>query len=308
MAVSTLAIVIACKMHFSVKCFALAFVCVGGYKITSVPINSNDDSNYSLLITNQSYDVPSSDFDSDQVEYQRKSSTVDDNDIRSEALIKKIHPFVYPKQFNTLEGMPTRRANTTGDNFLEIRNMENGQPSSERFDDTYMPHDHKHNVDLMPLGTHLFDSSKHGNFHYGYSDKPQNYHYHPSQHAHHCLLGLLHGADLSLILLGILGFVAYVINVVLGLVDRLNVPLLGTVMAATPTAAMTNTVATKTLFSQRQNFDDRTIESHQKLLKDFERILQMAIEAYEQKMNAVWFNRNKRIVFKMFHLFMRIIH
>lgn len=274
-------------MHFSVKCFVLVFVCVGGYKITNGPNNSNDDSNYSLLITNQSYDVPLNNFGSDQMEYQRKSSTIDENDIRSEALIKKIHPFVYPKQFNTLEGLPTRRANASLDNFLDIRNMENGQPSSERIDDTYMPHDHKHNGDLMPLGTHLFDSSKHGNFHYGYIDKPHNYQYHPTHHAHHCLLGLLQGADLSLILLGILGFVAYVINAVLGLVDRLNVPLLAPVMAATPTAAMTNTATTKMLFTQRHNYDDRTIESHQKLLKDFERILQMAIEVYEQKMNTV---------------------
>lgn len=280
------------KMYFNVKNLILVFVCVGGYKISSVPLNSDED-NFSLLITNQSYDVPTNDFVSNQMEFQRKSSTNDDDDddVRSEALIKKIHPFVYPKQFNTFEGMPTRRINTTTENSLETRNSESAQQNSDRIDDYHGPPDHKHhNMDLIPLATHLHDASKHGQFHHGYFDRP----HHSQYSSHHdnqcCLLGQMHGPDLPLILLGVLGFVAYLVNAVMGLVDRLNLPLLSSAMAVMPTSTATNALtaaaATKDLF-QRQPIDYRTTESHQKLLKDFERILQMAIEVHEQKMNSV---------------------
>lgn len=272
-------------MYSNLKCFVFVFVCVSSYKITSIPNASNEDT-YSVLISNQSYDGLANEFEPSEIEYQRKSSIDDAADVRSEALIKKIHPFVYPKQFNTLERLPSREFNAT--NELEIRNMEVNHQNSERIDDTYGP-DHKHpNADIPSLPTHL---SKHGHFHYGYFDRPHSAHHSSVQFngAHNCLLGLLQGTDLSLLLLGILGFVAYVINAVMGLVDRLNLPLLAPVMAATgmATAAATVAPATKTLLAQRQNFDDRTVESHQRLLKDFERILQMAIEVYEQKMNNV---------------------
>lgn len=275
-------------MYSHVKCLIIVFVCVGGYKITTVPNGSSEDT-YSLLVSNQSaYDQTANEFEPESIEFQRKSSTIDDvaADVRSEALIKKIHPFVYPKQFNKLERMPAREYNATTDNLLEIRNMELNQQTSERIDDTYGS-DHKHTTgDILPLPTHL---SKHGHFHYGYFDRPHYHHPSPLQHGHNCLLGLLQGTDLSLLLLGILGFVAYVINAVLGLVDRLNLPLLGPAMAATgmATAAVTAAPITKTLLAQRHSFDDRTVESHQRLLKDFERILQMAIEVYEQKMNSI---------------------
>lgn len=269
-------------MLFSLKCLVVMFVSVGAYKLTS---DVSSDENYSLLTTNQSNYVPSKDyipskeFTTDDDEYNRKSST-DVTDIRSEALIKKIHPFVYPKQFNTLEGVPPRGFNVTKDNYMEIRNME--QQNSERFDDSYSQHDQKlPSIDLLPLGSNFFDSSKHGQYNYGYYDKPQRYPYLPSQ-ANNCLLGLLRLQD-PLELLGILGFVAYIINSVLNLVDRLNLPLLASSSAAVgmPTAAVFSaTAATKTLL---QNADEKQNESNQKLLKDFERILQMA----QQKMNTL---------------------
>lgn len=285
-------------MHFNIKCLVLVFVCVSGYKIASVPNGSSNEDHYSVLISNQSNDITANDFEPEHMEYQRKSSTIDGAtaaaaaaaaaaaDVRSEALIKKIHPFVYPKQFNTLERLPPQlEFNATNGNLIEIRNMEAiNQQNSDRIDESFAP-DHKHsNSDILPLSTHL---PKHGNFHYGYYDRP--YYHHPApSHGHNCLLGLLHGNDLSLLLLGILGFVAYVINALLGLVDRLNLPLLAPVMAATGMATSAVTAATpvtKMLVAQRHNFDDRTVDSHQRLLKDFERILQMAIEVYEQKMN-----------------------
>lgn len=277
---------VADKMHSNLKCLILVFVCVGCYKITSVPNDSNENA-YSLLISNQSYDGSANEFQPNQIEYQRKSSNIiDDADVRSEALIKKIHPFVYPKQFNTLERLPSREFNATTENLMEIRNMELNQQNSERIDDSY-GQDHKHsNADLLTLPTHL---SKHAHFNYGHFDRPHPHHASSSMsNGNNCLLGLLQGCDLSLLLLGILGFVAYIINAVLSLVDRLNLPLLAPLMTATgmATATVTATPITKTLLDQRQNFDDRTNESHQRLLRSFERILQMAIEVYEQKMNS----------------------
>lgn len=276
-------------MNLNLKCFVLVFVTVGGYKLAT---DGSSDENYSLLTTNQSFYgpptdyIPAKEFTVDENEFQRKSST-DNTDIRSEALIKKIHPFVYPKQFNTLEGMPTRGFNVSNENFMEIRNAETNQQNSERFsDDSYSQIDSKlPNVDLVPLGSNLYETSKHGHFHYGYFDKPhQNQHHFPA-HVNNCLLGMLHLQD-PLVLLGVLGFVAYLVNSVLSLVDRLNLPLVA--QAGMPTAAVTSASATtKTSIVQRQNGDDKPIESNQRLLKDFERILQMAIDAYEQKINSI---------------------
>lgn len=272
-------------MRFSLRCFVILFVYVGAYKLTG---DVSSEENYSLLTSNQSFYNPPKDFASDENEYHRKSST-DDTDIRSEALIKKIHPFVYPKQFNTLESLPTRGFNVTNDNFMEIRNIETNQQHNDRFDDSFAQLDQKlPNVDLVPLGSNLYESSKHGHYHYGYFDKPHNNHQYSPAQANNCLLGLLQHQD-PLVLLGILGFVAYIINSVLSLVDRLNLPLLSTATAAgMPTAAVTSaTATTKTSLVQRPNADDKSNESNQRLLKDFERILQMAIDVYEQKMSSI---------------------
>lgn len=269
-------------MYYNSKLLVSLFVCVSGYKIISDP-NTSSDENYSLLLTNQTYDRPANDFASDETEYQRKSS-VDEDDVRSEALIKKIHPFVFPKQFNTIDGMPNRGFNATIENMMEIRD-------NERFDDNFTPPngDQSHlDGDLVPVSTHLFDRpAKHGNFHSGYFDRP--HHQQVLPHANNCMLGLMHGCD-PLMLLGILGFLAYVINSVLSLVNRLGLPLLAPTTAAGMTAtAATSSLATKASLAQHQLFgiDDQTVESNQKLLKDFERILQMAIEVYEQKINSI---------------------
>lgn len=281
-------------MHSKLHYLVLVFACVGAFKTTS-DSSSSAEENYSLLITNQSYDVPTNDFSSNQIEHQRKSlMSPEESNMRSEALIKKIHPFIYPKQFNTLEGMPTRGFNATNEHpnhLVEIRDLEN--PNHER-DDSYGTSDQNHpNGDLIPLGTHLFDRpaglTKHDHFHYGYFDKQQ---YHPMHsNTNNCLGGLLQGCD-PLVLMGILGFLAYVINTILRLVDRINLPLLSPHLTSDMTAASaaTNAAATKTsLIQQHQNLVDNRggVESNQKLLKDFERILQMAIEMYEHKMNTM---------------------
>lgn len=277
-------------MQLNVKYLVLVCVCVSGYKITNEPNQLNDD-NYSLLVTNQSNDISLNQLPSSEA-YQGKSS-ISEDDVRSEALIKKIHPFVYPKQFNVIDnGQPNRGFNSTNEhNLMEIRDVDDAI-NNDRLDEMLTPPDHK--PDLIPLGTHFFERpAKHGHFHYGLFDRPHQTHAQLQPQtgiANNCLLGLLHGCD-PLVLLGILGFLAYVINTVLGLVNRINLPLLAPVTAAEMTAAAVSNAAAaaaagKTSFIQRQNLDERTIESNQKLLKDFERILQMAIEVYEQKFNT----------------------
>lgn len=299
-----------CNMEFNlIYLLVLSICCVSGYKISSASDSSaSSEENYSLLITNQSNDIQSNDdlTSNDQIDYHRKSSSsslpssMDKEDVRSEALIKKIHPFVYPKQFNTIEGIPPHRGfNVTNDHLMDIRDdLVGDNANGERLNET--PPDQKHsNSDLMPLSTHLFDRqpAKHAShFHYGFFDRPLATH-HPQQlhhsivpHANNCLLGLLHGCD-PLMLLGILGFLAYVINTILGLVNRINLPslLATTATTADMTAATVanNAAATKAPLNPYANIDERTMESNQKLLKDFERILQIFIEVYEHKINSV---------------------
>lgn len=274
-------------MNFSLKYFILFFVCVSGYKIRSVSNVLTDDT-YSMLIANQSTygDALPNEFESDQNEFQRKglpstSIVGDGENVRSEALIKKFHPFVYPKQFNVVDRLPNREFNAS-ENLMEIRNVDGNQPNGDRFDDNFGP-DHKLPTgDMIPLPSHI---SKHG--HFPYFDRPPHHNQFASNgNCHNNLLGILQCTDLSLLLLGILGFVAFVLNAVLGLVDRLNLPLLSPSVTGMATA-VTSAPLTKALFAQRQNFDEKTAESHHKLLTDFERILQMAIDAYEHKINPI---------------------
>lgn len=295
-------------MNFNLIYLLVLFVYVSGYKISTEDSNVSNEENYSLLITNQSYDVPSNDLTSNnQIDHHRKSSSspIDENDVRSEALIKKIHPFVYPKQFNIIEGIPPNRGfNVTNEHLMEIRDdlVDSTNTNNERLDETLTPPNQKtSNSDLIPLSTHLFDRqpAKHAShFHYGFLDRPITHHQPLHQsilpHANNCLLGgLLHGCD-PLMLLGILGFLAYVINSILGLVNRINLPPLLTTTATTTemtAATVANNAAaaaaTKASLLPYPNIDERTVESNQKLLKDFERILQMAIETYEQKINSI---------------------
>lgn len=293
------------KMHSNAIILLVLFICVSGYKISRSDSNTSDEEKYSLLFTNQSNDDPSNDLTAnDQSDYQRKSSSpIDEDDARSEALIKKIHPFVYPKQFNTIDGIPPNRGfNVTNEHLMEIRDeLVDNASNNERLGETLTPPDQKHaHSDLMPLSTHLFDRqpAKHApHFQYGYIDRPigthhQQLHHSILPHPNHCLLGLLHGCD-PLMLLGIMGFLAYVINSILGLVNRIGLPPLLTTTSTTTemTAATVNNAAaaaaTKASLIPYANIDGRTVESNQKLLKDFERILQMAIEVYEQKINSM---------------------
>lgn len=243
------------------------------------------DENFALLMTNQSFDVISNDLVPVQIEHHR-DTILDDDDIRSEALIKQIHPFVFPKQFNTIDGIPNRGNNTTNDQHISVEVNGIDDLNNERLDDNFAPIEQKHqNADLIPMSSHFFDRPAKGHSNYGYFDRPHQHQSHQMfSHNNNCLLGLLHGCD-PLILMGILGFLAYVINSILNLVNRVNLPLL---TPATSTEMNTAAAAaTKALLAQHHiiDYDDHAIESNQKLLKDFERILQMAIDIYDHKIN-----------------------
>lgn len=246
--------------------------------------SSSSDGNYALLNTNQSFDIPSNNSVGDQI-----NDPPNEEDVRSEALIKKIHPFVFPKQYNTFDGLPNRGYNATDEpHMMEVKGLEH--PSNERVDDRFSPLDQKHpngNGDLIPMSTHIFDrpSKKHAHFNHGFFDR-LHHHNQVFQPGNSCLLGLLNGCD-PLVLMGILGFLAYVINSVLSILNRINLPLLTPVTATEMTAAAAAAAAaTKASWALRQGIDDQTNESNQRLLKDFERILQMAIGMYEQRVNT----------------------
>lgn len=251
--------------------------------------SNSSDENYAVLVTNQSYDTPSNSLVGDPIEDPRNTAAPNEEDVRSEALIKKIHPFVFPKQFNTFGGLPNRGFNATDEpHMMEVKGLEH--PSNERIDERFSPIDQKHpngNGDLIPMSTHIFERpAKHAHFNHGFLDRPHSHHQ-VFQSGNNCLLGMLNGCD-PLVLMGILGFLAYVINTVLSLVNRINLPLLTPVTATEMTAAAAAAAAATRASLTRQGIgvDDQTTESNQRLLKDFERILQMAIEIYEQRVNT----------------------
>lgn len=206
----------------------------------------------------------------------------DDNfantNIRSEALIKKIHPFIFPKQFNALDATATNAFNiSTERNTSEINISEN----ADRTDD---------NFELIPP---LYDLSKHNTLH-GYIDRP-HYHHHQQQNnllpinqSNNCLFGLLRPGD-PLILLGILAFLAYVINSVLSLVDRINLPLLNSSTSSNLSSSSSNALSAsnKGFITPRQYVDERFLDNNQNLLRDFERILHLAVETYDRKLNGI---------------------
>lgn len=218
--------------------------------------------------------------------------TIDPNSsgdvVRSEALIKRIHPFIFPKQFNTLDAMATNafnisndRGGSTSNSNAEILNK------NDRTEESHF--------ELMPSSIYLSNELKHNSL-YNSVDRPAfNYHHHtqnlaPIAQGNNCLLGLLRPGD-PLFVMGILAFLAYVISSVLNLVDRLNLPLLvpatSVNMSAVPTATNALIASNKALVTPRQHTDNRFLDNSQNLLRDFERILQMAIELYDHKMNIV---------------------
>lgn len=214
------------------------------------------------------------------------SLTGDPNDsvdgVRSEALIKKIHPFIFPKQFNTLDAMAT--------NAFNISNDRGGSNTDAEMVDKNDRTDESH-FELIPSSTYLGNELKHNSWHNPIDRPPFNYHHHtqnlaPMAHGNNCLLGLLRPGD-PVFLMGILAFLAYVINSVLNLVDRLNLPLLNPAAAgnlsAMSSATNAETASNKALVRSRQHTDNRFLDNSQNLLRDFERILQMAIELYDHK-------------------------
>lgn len=207
--------------------------------------------------------------------------------VRSEALIKRIHPFIFPKQFNTLDAMATNAFNITNDRGVSNNNNAEIVDKTDRTEESHF--------ELIPSTTYLNNELKHNSWHNSVDRPPYNYHHQtqnlaPIAHGNNCLLGLLRPGD-PIFLMGILAFLAYVINSVLNLVDRLNLPLLTPAapgnLSAISSATNALTASNKALVIPRQHTDHRFSDNGQNLLRDFERILQMAIELYDHKMNII---------------------
>lgn len=307
-------------MDISLALLTAILACVGGYRVLSDP---NEPKKLKATHEKIVYHPPNGTVDTVRLDHDLHADF--SNAFRPNAL-KKIHPFIYPKQFNTLDATTSTAFNVTA----------NGQPSKrnqtqypmkvirEHNDDVYTTIDANGNAagyaDMVPIKTDLPDlPMKHGGSSiYGYDDGGGGsglYPYGPSYSNHlnwnglnglsglnganngnplsgvkNCLNGILPPVD-SLLVLGILGFLIYIISTILNLVSRVNVPLLGspitgdpasgTMTAATAAAAMSAATKLAKPIAQRQLIDDKFMDTNQNLLRHFERILLMAIELYE---------------------------
>lgn len=287
---------VAYKMKCKIKSILFVFIFIGVED--HLMVNSNARSfvsatEISFPGKNNSFDVQLASIDSANL------LSAHDSNARSEALIKKIHPFIFPKQFNILDSVANEAPQMdtmTNQNFIDesdeqhmnvTSNMNKINENTDRADNTY---------DLIPLTMHPHELTKHNSF--------QNYLNRPFNNPHNivpitnpinainptntnCVTGLLAGCTSdSLLLLGILAFLAYVINSVISLVDRIGLPLLGPVtsnLSSITTATNALSASNKGLITTRQYVDERFLDNNQNLLRDFERILQMAIDSFERK-------------------------
>lgn len=280
-------------MYF--KHLVFVFLCLGVYEIdsssvltkipTDYPSSEVNDENYGSIADDNAYSL---DNHNHLTEYHHAMNTIE-NDVRSEALIKKIHPFIYPKQFNTLETIDPNNINMSTINFDDEFMKKHSAENVQRKDDFYSSFDQKAPPHVVDGSHHA--TQKHGYYHHDSYDRPTHqtntHHIAPCNMNNRCLLGLLHLVD-PLFLMAVLGFVAYIINSILSLVDKINLPTL----LNQPSAAMTvATASTKSGIPQRlydtsDILRDKSVDTNQHLLKDFERILQIAIDFYEQKLNS----------------------
>lgn len=240
--------------------------------------------------------VENNDFDSlvheNEFAYENRRHSMEypleriENDIKSEALIKKIHPFIYPKHYNTLEAIDSTNVSVLTGELEKTPHEENTQRKNERIDDYYGPIDQQNSVDRNSLH---HASQKHAHSYFDSFDRPthQSYtHAYPINHHNKCALGGLHLVD-PLFLMAVLGFLAYIINSVVSLVDRINLPLLNPAMSSSMTVGTSASTKSAIPFDVLR---EKSPDTNQHLLKDFERILQMAIDAYEQKTNSKLLN------------------
>lgn len=294
-------------MEVSLAFLTAIFVCVDGYRV----LNDQGDPK-KLKPTNEKivYQPPNTTVDTIRLDNDYHTDYINTNAFRSSAL-KKIHPFIYPKQFNTLDATTTTAFNVTANGQSAKRNLTQYpiKVIREHSDDPYQAIDSTSNGaaygDMIPIKTDLAEfPMKHGSSSiYGYDDGGHYSPYMPSYSNHlnlnglnplmgvkNCLNGLLPPVD-SLLVLGILGFLIYIISTILNLVNRVNLPLIssaltsdpatGTMTAATAAAAMNAATKLARPIVQRQLIDDKFMDTNQNLVRHFERILLMAIEMYE---------------------------
>lgn len=286
------------NMEKSLKYLTIVFACVGGYRV----LNDHSETK-KLKLTNDKnvYHSPNSTGDSIRSEKDQQADFSNINGFRSSAL-KKIHPFIYPKQFNTLDAITTTALNLTP--IASKHNLSHFpiKVIREQNDEQYSPYDQTGNGygDMIPIKADIHDfPMKHGGpALFGYDSDGLYPPYTPAYSNHlnlnglnplngikNCLNGILPPVD-SLLVLGILGFLMYVISTIVNLVNRVSLPLLSDQTSGTMTAATAAMVAATKLakpITQRHFSDDQ----QSNLLRHFEHILRMAIEMHEGSIRAI---------------------
>lgn len=295
-------------MENSLRYLTIVFACVGGYRV----LNDQGDPK-KLKVTNEKIVYHPQNITVDTIhpdkEHHQHADYSSLNAYHSNAL-KKIHPFIYPKQFNTLDATTTTAFNVTP-NTQRNASYSPVKVIRQQVDDSYGSSAIDHNGgygDIIPIKADIHDlPMKHGSSSlYGYDDSYPAYTpsysniqnhlslgqlnpLNPLNGVKNCLNGILPPVD-SLLVLGILGFLIYVISSIMNLVNRVNIqslisapitndPAAGTMTAANAVMAAATKLAKP--ITQRQLVDDRHIDTNQNLLRHFERILQMAIEMHE---------------------------
>lgn len=288
-------------MEKSLKYLTIVFACVGGYRV----LNDQSETKKLKVATDKNvYHPANSTGDSIRLEKGQQVDFSHMNSFRTSAL-KKIHPFIYPKQFNTLDAISTTALNITP--IASKQNLSHYpiKVIREQNDEPYPMYEQNGNGygDMIPIKADIHDSPiKHGSSAlFGY-DSDGSYPSFTPSHSNHlnlnglnplngiknCLNGILPPVD-SLLVLGILGFLMYVISTIVNLVNRINLPLIGSPLTTDPasgsmtaaTAAMVAATKLAKPITQRQLHDDKYIDSNQNLLRHFEHILRMAIELHE---------------------------
>lgn len=172
-----------------------------------------------------------------------ESGNENSNEINEFQALKRIHQFVYPKIFNVLNDQN------------ELSPRENTSSSVNNSDNAELKHA---NLDFTS----------------GEGTLRPTFPAHPSANPNfHGILSLID----PIFLMAVFGFIVYLINSVLRIVDRVH--LIGPLLSSTPAASMLPTNLPRHQFDMLRSPKD----VNDLLMRDFERILNLTIEMFEEK-------------------------
>lgn len=172
-------------------------------------------------------------------------------DVKFDAL-KKVHEFVYPKLYEAVDTVNnfSNARNITLNDILENSSETDGEAETKHANIDFGSSEHG----LRPVNT--FPSALNS------SPNPN-------------LMGLLCLVD-PILLMSVLGFIVYLINTVLRLVERIH-------LGGNLSALINPVTPTSNILQRRNEFYFPTFEWNGALMKDLEKILQLAINTYEDR-------------------------